>query len=1263
MAKELVYLLDGLSRDELLIKELLPGSIQLEDRDTSDLLKLISDLSRYLVYFNDGNRPEGNWEEFFKTDFNILNNLITKFDLQGYLNHFYLLETKLERAVSDSDVLDALKKIFYFIFAAGVKMYELTKMLLAVQKTPFFTLKLEEILQKLKNSIAHLRAYNDQAANAFNILFIEDNAFEKEGFELKINIDNIFGKDGGVSERAANAFITIKNEFDQLRKGFNRVLNACIYYVGENPVTEQNYRPHLALIITFLELYGHLKTDINKLPEKHLEFYYQKILGFERLPAVPDKVNLLFEPLPDTKQVVLKKGELVSGNIPSIKDSIIYQLDQDILLSKAHIASLKTLFSIHNNRITPKKESNKIISELQLYKAEYNNPEPKYIIKNADKTPFWPMLGQDVNELSPAQRRNSITDTGLLVASPVLYQQYGARKIQLKFLISEDSFNALKNYINNYQGFSNRSKVQYTLLEHAFVIDFTGPTGWEKARYTNIELNRNDKSLDVELQQDSSNAPFVNYSALHGQLTGIQWPAIRLLINNQANFNPLVYLQYLHIERITIHVKVTNVTNYTLQNNIGSLSNTNDFQPFGPLSPAGSYFDIINANIFNRFLISVALRMEWASLPDTTGGFETHYQQYGNNIKNSSFRLRLLSMKNANTGTSVIKNEFPMFETDFDNNFEQILKKNTSFKKEEIDIRELGYTNNPVLEKEVQPMPGEIIDGTLRIEFCSPKFGFGHEAFLGVFSNAALHNSRRWVKKTPFPLKPYTPLLNNIVIDFNQSASERLDSAEGNNPALSSITFIHLQPFGQEQIFPGTIKSIYPLIPREDYDNNFYIGFDKITPGEEISILFHLEEKSFHESAVKLQPLHWSYLYHNSWINMNEKHLLSDQTENLITSGTVKLIIPQDIHLGNTTMPGDLYWIRVSSRGKNAIRSKIKALYLNAVTATRVIEYDSPSFLELPSGVLKSFINPVKGIQNIWQLFPSFEGRPAENDVEFYIRVSQRLRHKNRLLMSKDIEMAVLQNFPEIYIAKCIRPDEKRSKAFANFSMLKIVLVALSESTGSKTPMVSLDTLCKVKDFLQPRLSPLLDIIVENPEYERVKVVCKVKFVSENESERLLYTKLLENDINEFISPWYFHNDVNYRIGRKLFVSEMQNFIKEKYYISDIKSFGLAHFYNYYSYEEEEILSNMKDSNVITEGYLEGTTPEAIFIPAENHFIDMLGPEQQKEDEILETIGLDYLTVGEELFIGESSISEKTDPKKETRENKQYYNWVISKNK
>ena len=53
--------------------------------------------------------------------------------------------------------------------------------------------------------------------------------------------------------------------------------------------------------------------------------------------------------------------------------------------------------------------------------------------------------------------------------------------------------------------------------------------------------------------------------------------------------------------------------------------------------------------------------------------------------------------------------------------------------------------------------------------------------------------------------------------------------------------------------------------------------------------------------------------------------------------------------------------------------------------------------------------------------FISKEAKPSRSEaLEYYRRISERLRHKNRAITSWDYEQIILENFPEVFKVKCL---------------------------------------------------------------------------------------------------------------------------------------------------------------------------------------------------------------------------------------------------
>src|SRR3954471_9787772 len=99
----LTDLIDGMTQDERRIKALDPSYIRIDERKITDLLKFMTDMAGQINYYNEKNQIDGDWEDFFKSDINILILLITEFDLTDHLVQFEKLETKLQIATDDKE--------------------------------------------------------------------------------------------------------------------------------------------------------------------------------------------------------------------------------------------------------------------------------------------------------------------------------------------------------------------------------------------------------------------------------------------------------------------------------------------------------------------------------------------------------------------------------------------------------------------------------------------------------------------------------------------------------------------------------------------------------------------------------------------------------------------------------------------------------------------------------------------------------------------------------------------------------------------------------------------------------------------------------------------------------------------------------------------------------------------------------------------------------------------------------------------------------
>jgi len=94
-------------------------------------------------------------------------------------------------------------------------------------------------------------------------------------------------------------------------------------------LSRDDWPPHIALLISFLHLFSHAQQDLNKLPLRRLNFYYQDVLKVLRRPAIADQVHILFELAKNAPPTLLMQGTLLKGGTTQDGLPLIYSLASD----------------------------------------------------------------------------------------------------------------------------------------------------------------------------------------------------------------------------------------------------------------------------------------------------------------------------------------------------------------------------------------------------------------------------------------------------------------------------------------------------------------------------------------------------------------------------------------------------------------------------------------------------------------------------------------------------------------------------------------------------------------------------------------------------------------------------------------------------------------------------------------------------------------------------------------------------------------------
>jgi hypothetical protein len=693
-----------------------------------------------------------------------------------------------------------------------------------------------------------------------------------------------------------------------------------------------------------------------------------------------------------------------------------------------------------------------------------------------------------------------------------------------------------------------------------------------------------------------------------------------------------------------------------IRNNIGPLSATSLSQIFGPQPSVGSYLELNDSNVFNCYTKGFCINVEWAALPGDPGGWNTYFKAYNRGLGNDSFRVRMSSIIDGKITPADLSyhQEFMLFE--LADPVLNKLKNSTTFAP--VDVKRLNLNAKPRLDKEGLFQNPATAGNVVRMKFSSPQEGFGHRLFPIIFPEAFMHNAKAWFRKRQIPNQPFIPSIRSLSVDYTLEHTEIL--SVGN--ADQDFQLFHIYPYGQQEVYPGKKAGQYDLIPDFKYDHNLYIGFSGAVPGEDLSLLFQMETNNYSEISSGKNEVAWSYLADNIWMNLKD-YMLVDETDALVRSGVVKFTLPPDIRTGNTILNPNLFWIGVSTSGANAVKSDVIGINAQAVSATRLV-LPKPRALGLPAGSITSFKNKIAGILTVSQPYSSFGGRQNENDEAFYTRVSERLRHGNRLVTGRDIEQSVLDAFPDIFMARCIDRGAYQS-ARSNPTLILIPKETRIEFLLSTQPLVDLSLRQSIDAFIRRSASEFLKVDVKNPVYERIKIVCTLTFDQHPPANTGWTIAGFNEYIKKFLCPWLYNRDAEFKIGKSLYMVDIQLYLEEYPGVKSITDFSVIHFFQRIpaaSLGTEQVLDEESENNRVVEylhdpyTYIQCSSPETVFIPSSHHLIKIAGTGDLVKG--VDQIGIGELAVRDELLITEGPVAYKA-PKEKERTTK-LFNLIIN---
>ena len=926
----------------------------------------------------------------------------------------------------------------------------------------------------------------------------------------------------------------------------------------ENAESNQSLNPHLALFVCFLKLLDFSKKHFNQLTQRHLDFYYREILKIDKRTPVSDQVHVIFELAKNTVQEKIDSATALDAGKDALGKKLVYKTTEELIANKTTVAQIKNLY----HHAEPNLKGIKACEVANSFDG-LGAPAPSGDLK-------WYPFGYLKNTYTAEMPELPDARLGFAVASPVLLLNEGIRTISLRI--------TFKN---------NLAAAVAQQAEKCLNVWLSGEKKWLGP--FKADVSPQGKDLNFVIALDESVDPVINYNpAVLGERFSGSDPVARFIIDPKTPEGYPFYaaLSAEKIKNITINVSVSGIKSLELENDLGMLNAKKPFMPFGPTPLKGSRFTIKNQEALGKQWDSLNLTINWMNTPDS---LKSQYFAYRTESRGDAtvfdYRDAIKFKKQGNrkfadAAANLIVSSDAYFKASVSvlsrNKWSNVSSDLVLFTKNGDNYRcQFSVTNN-----QFDTTQGGQLQMSLNQSFLQ-------EMYPRIYT-MALQNE----KTTLIPKEPYLPMIESMELSYSATAKAAFNPAQNDLPVEPGLKLFHEQPFGQTEKQSGYIPdSNILLVPAYPAGGELYIGLKDAQPLQQVSLLFQIFEGSENPESAGFAPgekMEWSILCNDEWQTLNSNYLIANNTDNFLKSGIVKFSISENATTGNRSLPEGLHWIRVRMDKPYDTVCKIIDIRAQAVLAQFENSGNDLSHLKtgIPAGTIAKLVNRVQEVKSVSQPFSSFGGLSEESNTAFYLRVSERLRHKNRAITLWDYERLILQQFPEIHKVRCLNHTSATSfLAPGHVTVVVIPDIVNRNVFDIYQPRVSRATLNKVYDYLAALSGLHVNLNIINPEYEKVTVSLKVRFnpgFDEN-----YYQKTLHDDLTKMLSPWAFERTTDLQFGTTLHQSVLISSIEKLPYVDYITDLKISH--------KGEIKTSISPSNL-----------KAILVSAKAHHIEVL---------------------------------------------------------
>jgi hypothetical protein len=587
-----------------------------------------------------------------------------------------------------------------------------------------------------------------------------------------------------------------------------RYMNGADFAEKNAALAHNMGKPHLVLLLAFLQLLRHPRQQFRDITGKHLEYYYRDVLKQTEKEAVPDSLYAVFELAKGHDSCHISKGTLLDAGKDSLGVDIRYATDEDIVVNRARVSSLKTVYAgkyhghlhtVHAASIADEEKGTLIIppgthtfanipDEEQLHTG-FAVASPVLRLKEGERTitvtieggegTILPEEFADISYQSacPFEVSLSTGDGWLKISRPRLIAGNFIKgnaddtydETEIPIITRPERGSPIECTVDK-SDFEESQTGRCIVLDDGSVYKIKEIAGEATLRKMTIaRAGRVEKTVNLRCCQLFRNAlrftlhlhagePAVTPSEPDGSYhdTGSRYPVIRFMLKKSTpeTVTTSYYEQFSGFApaKASIQVTVKGIQDLLLRNEASLIDVKKPFEPFGAAPRTGTGFYIAHPELAAKRLDSLKLHIEWADLPDNFEEYYKPYFRYGSTdtpITNASFNAQL----------KILLNQVWTPLSGAQRLFGDALKKPVSLSYSHFDLKD--YNAEPGIVTPASPDPLDM-DRCFKLELGRPDFQ--HTAYPKVVNEVAAEHAREIAKITSLKLDQALKLMKSPLI-------------------------------------------------------------------------------------------------------------------------------------------------------------------------------------------------------------------------------------------------------------------------------------------------------------------------------------------------------------------------------------------------------------------------------------------------------------------------------------------------------------------